>query len=264
MIDQFTLKLILSFIIGGGYAILATVSADKLGTKIGGLITGLPSTVLFGLLFIAWTQNTQAAVEATTLLPATIGASCFFLIMYVYFIRYSLWFALGMAFLIWGLLTYALLAAHLTNFILAITIFCISFIIAYIIIVKLIKPESAKGRPVRYTIYLLFFRGILTGTVIAFSVFIAKIGGPIIGGVFTTFPAMISSVLIINYLSHGPAFSLGIAKSTLFAWISTTIYVIVAYYTMIPLGMIGGTIVALAACYLSAYFLLIYILPKHS
>ncbi len=264
MIDQFTLKLILSFVIGGGYAILATVCADKLGTKIGGLITGLPSTVLFGLLFIAWTQNTQAAVEATTLLPATIGASCFFLISYVYFLRYSIWLSLLMAYIVWGVITYALLVVHLTNFIVAIVLFCISFFIAYIVIVKKIKPASAKGRPVQYTFPLLLFRGILTGTVIAFSVYIAKIGGPVIGGVFTTFPAMISSVLVINYLSHGPAFSLGVAKSTLFAWISTTIYVIIAYYTMIPLGLLGGTLVALAACYISAYFLLIYILPKHS
>src|SRR6185437_15423911 len=80
MSDLFTLKLCLSFFVGGLYVVIATVFADKFGSKIGGLISGLPSTVLFGLLFIAWTQNTQAAVDATTPIPAVVGVACFFLI----------------------------------------------------------------------------------------------------------------------------------------------------------------------------------------
>src|SRR5260221_14387282 len=106
MVDLFTLKLILSFVVGGSYVIGATIVADNLGTKLGGLIAGLPSTILFGLLFIAWTQNTQASVEATTLLPAVIGVACFFLITYVYFIRYTIWMALPLAFFVLGLLTF--------------------------------------------------------------------------------------------------------------------------------------------------------------
>src|SRR5258708_33146817 len=131
MVDLFIVKLILSFLVGGLYVIAATVSADKLGSKIGGLISGLPSTVLFGLLFIGWTQNSQAGVEATTLLPAVIGVACFFLITYVYFIKYNIWLAFVLAFIVWGLLTFGLFVVHLTNFFSAILIFCLSFIIAY-------------------------------------------------------------------------------------------------------------------------------------
>ena len=262
--DLFTVKLILSFVVGGVYAIVASIGADKFGTKFGGLLSGLPSTVLFGLLFIAWTQSASVAVEATTLLPATVGIACYFLITFVYFTRYSLWLALCLAYIVWGVITYALIATHLTNFFVTLIIFGLSFAIAYIVLIKIFKLTSAKGRPVHYTVSLLLFRGLLSGSVIAFSVFMAKVGGPIIGGIFTTFPAVITSVLIINHVSHGPSFTMGIAKSTIFAWISTVIFVVVARYTMVPFGIIGGIVISLVACYVSAYLLLRFVLPKHT
>lgn len=80
MADLFIVKLILSFFVGGLYTIISTVAADKFGSKIGGLISGLPSTALFGLFFIGWTQNPQASSEATTLIPASLGVSCIFVL----------------------------------------------------------------------------------------------------------------------------------------------------------------------------------------
>lgn len=260
----FIIKLILSFLVGGGYAILATVSADRLGSKIGGLISGLPSTVLLGLLFIAWTQNTQAAVEATTLIPAVIGVACFFLITFVLFVKKNIWLALICAFIVWFVLTYSLFLFHITNFFISLFIYVISSFIAYYYVTRIRKISSVKGNKIVYTTKLLLIRGFLTGFVVALSVVVAKFGGPIIGGVLTTFPAMFTSVLLINYFSHGADFASAVAKSSLFAWISTTLYVVVARYTMVPLGIIEGTVVALVACYISAYLLLIYVLKKHS
>ena len=75
----FLVKIALSFFIGGSWVVLATHLADKLGSKIGGLITGLPSTLLFGLFFLGWTQSSQAAVTATSITPLVGGISSLFL-----------------------------------------------------------------------------------------------------------------------------------------------------------------------------------------
>ncbi len=263
MVDLFTIKLILSFLVGGAYAIVATIIADKLGSKIGGLISGLPSTTLFGLLFIAWTQNTRATVEATTLIPAVIGIACLFLITYVLFFRKGFWVAIFLSFIVWILFTLELFSLNLTNFFLSVLVFCLCFLITYVIVNKILKIKSVKGNTIKYSAKLLFVRGFITGFVIVISVFIAKFGGPVLGGVFTTFPAMFSSVLLITYHAHGQAFSAGVAKSSLFAWISTTIFVIVFRYTVIPFGIVGGTSVALLVSYFSAYLLYEFVLKKH-
>jgi len=262
MESLFIFKLILSFLVGGGYAILATVCADKFGSKIGGLISGLPSTVLFGLFFIGWTQSTQASVEATTLIPAVIGVACFFLLAFVALVRKNIWYALSVAFILWFLLTSVLFVFHLSNFFISVFFYILSSLIAYIYVTRIRTINSAKGKKFTYSLRILLLRGFLTGFVVAVSVMAAKIGGPILGGVLTTFPAMFSSVLLINYFSHGADFSSAVAKSSLYAWISTTLYVIVARYTMIPFGIILGTVVSLVVCYISAYLLLMFVLKK--
>lgn len=62
MTTAFISKLALSFLIGGLWIALGIALAERRGPKLGGLIIGFPSTVLFSLFFIAWTQSTQAAV----------------------------------------------------------------------------------------------------------------------------------------------------------------------------------------------------------
>jgi len=264
MIDVFTLKLFLSFIVGGVYAILATYASDKFGAKIGGLIGGLPSTVLFGILFIAWTQNTNASIESMTLIPAVIGIACFFLVTYVIFAKRNIWFALAMAYVVWFVFAFILLAIPHISFIASIIIFIICFIITYLFITKGYAIKTVKGKAVVYTPKLVLLRGLLTGTVVALSVFLAKVGGPVIGGIFTTFPTLFPSILLLAYFSHGADFTLSVAKSSLFAWISTTIFVIVARYTVLPFGIVMGMVVSLAISYLSAYVLYRYVIKKHA
>ena len=98
MTDLFLLKLTLSFIIGGLWTITATALADKFGTKIGGFIAGLPSTILLGLFFIAWTQNEKSAVEATTIVPLVGGINYLFLASYAYFLKQGIFSALFISF----------------------------------------------------------------------------------------------------------------------------------------------------------------------
>ncbi|MBN1224817.1 MAG: DUF3147 family protein, partial [Candidatus Aminicenantes bacterium] len=54
MTKIFLIKLVLSFFVGGAWVAAATLIADKYGTKIGGIIIGLPSTLLVSLFFIGW------------------------------------------------------------------------------------------------------------------------------------------------------------------------------------------------------------------
>lgn len=259
----FALKVILSFFVGGVYAIGATVIADKLGSKIGGLISALPSTVLFGLLFIAWTQSVQVSVSAMTIVPATIGLACVYLVTYVTLVKKNVWLAVLVAGLIWAVFAYGLLALHVTNLFLSILIFCVFFCIAYVFINHIYTIPAKQGNKITYTTKILLLRGIISGGVVAFSVLMAKIGGPVLGVMFSTFPAMFTSTVLITYFSHGHEFSSAMGKSSLFGWISSLIFTIVAYYSLLPLGVFFGTLLALLACYGSAYAVYQLTVKKH-
>ena len=62
--DPFVLKLVLTAFVGGSWVVLSTIIAERAGTKLGGVIAGLPSSSLIAFLFIGWTQSPQAAAQA--------------------------------------------------------------------------------------------------------------------------------------------------------------------------------------------------------
>lgn len=263
MIDLFVIKLVLSFLVGGLYTIISTVAADKLGSKIGGLVSGLPSTALFGLFFIGWTQNPQASMEATTLIPAIVGVGCIFVITYISFVKQNIWLAMGAAIFVWGVAAYSLITLHITSFVVSLVIFCVLFACAYFFVTRIVTITSSRGNTIIYSPKILLVRGIMSGTIIAVAVILAKVGGPVMGGVMSAFPVMAISTLLITYFAHGPSFSTSVAKSGMFAWLSIIIFIIVARYSYVPFGIIWGSLFALIVCYISAFFLYTFILKKH-
>src|SRR3989344_1903322 len=92
--DIFLLKLILTFIVGALWVNLGMIIAEKYGTKIGGVIAGLPSTALVTLFFIGWTQSAQFAAQSTTIVPIVTGISGFFVAVYLLLEKKGFFFAL--------------------------------------------------------------------------------------------------------------------------------------------------------------------------
>ena len=123
---------------------------------------------------------------------------------------------------------------------------------------------SSKGKVIIYSPWIILIRGFISGFIIALSVIIAKIGGPILGGLFATFPAMFTSTFLITYFAHGASFSAAVAKSSLFALVSIAIFVLVARYAFVPFGIVWGSLIALAVSYLYAYLLYQHVIKKHN
>src|SRR3990170_3753635 len=81
--DPFLLKLVLSFVVGGSWIAAVTVLAERHGTKVGGLIGGIPSTVIVTYFFIGWTQGPDQVLQATTIFPLAFSVNYVFFIVYV-------------------------------------------------------------------------------------------------------------------------------------------------------------------------------------
>lgn len=255
MDSVFILKLVLSFIVGSLWITVGTVLAEKHGTKIGGLIAGLPSTILISLFFIAWTQSTRVAVDATTIVPIVGGINCLFVVTYIYLLRITFWIALGGALCVWALFSLVLVGIGFNSFIVSVISYVCLVAITHTIVERGLKIRSVEGRDLRYTPAIMIFRALLSGSVIVFAVLITKVGGPIIGGMFVMFPAMFVGMIFMTYFSHGPMFSAAVMKSSILGAISVVIYGIMVRYTYIPLGFIGGTTVSIIVSIASSYMI---------
>jgi hypothetical protein len=124
-----------------------------------------------------------------------------------------------------------------------------------------VKSES-KGA-IRYTHLQILWRGILSGSIISFAVIMAKIGGPLLGGAFTSFPAVISSVMFITYFSQGKKFSSAFMKVMMVSnSINCLIYAIAVRFLYLNFGLILGTGISFIISLVSGYLIYFFVIKK--
>jgi hypothetical protein len=93
-------------------------------------------------------------------------------------------------------------------------------------------------------------------------VLLSKIGGPLLGGMFTMFPAMFASTILITYFSQGVEFSLATMKSAMLGAVSVVIYSLVVRFTYLPFGIFLGTLTAVAISFSGGYLVYKLVLTR--
>ena len=95
------------------------------------------------------------------------------------------------------------------------------------------------------------------------TVLVAKVGGPVLGGIFAAFQAMFIATLTISYKTHGLAFSRALTKPLMVTgMVTVAVYAIALRYFYIWTGLYYGTFFSIAISALSAYLTFRFILPK--
>lgn len=88
-------------------------------------------------------------------------------------------------------------------------------------------------------------RSLFAGAVIAAAVVVSKYSGPIVGGIFTAFPAVYVSTFTILYFARGINFSQAFVKPLIISGsINTTVYGVAAYFLYPKYGLYTGTLIA--------------------
>ena len=106
-------------------------------------------------------------------------------------------------------------------------------------------------------------RGIFGGFMIAFAVFMSKVGGPVFGGIFSAFPAVFISTIIISYRSQGLEFSRSITKPMFMTGMVTLlVYPLSIRYLYLSLGIFTGTLVSYLISMVSAYVVFRFVQKK--
>lgn len=238
------LQTIVPFFLSAFIVIAITIIAEKYGTKVGGIIGTLPSTIIIAFIFISLNKGITFASKAVAVVPAEMAINLFFLIIFSILAFKSLFIALTGSFTVWTILSAILYLLNISNIYLSLILYISSLIATFLILEKIIKIKSTGKVKVHYTTKKILFRGVLAGIVITTAVVLSNIG-EVISGIFSIFPAIFTSTMIITYKEHGPDFSSSMAKSMIFGSPSVMSYCVSIHFLYPLYGIIIGTIISL-------------------
>ncbi len=254
MSSYFLLKLGFSVIVGSAWVTAVTIAAERLGSKIGGLIGGLPSVVLVSYLFIGWAQGAKEAYEATTVFPLTyiIGALCTFIYV-VYPLKHfkkRIYAYLSL----WLVMQATVLFAGFYDYFLALGLWAI-FLCVLIRFIYLNGYKIITGGVATQTCNIsLAARASISGIVIGSAVLLSKLGGPVVGSIFASFPGIYLSTLIVADRQGGVNFSRALLTPMMLSGsINCIIYVAVFRLLILESGIIISTAAAATAVLVSGY-----------
>jgi hypothetical protein len=237
---------------------MARVS-ERFGSKLGGLLVALPSTALVGLGFIAWGQGQSAISEATSVMPATVAASTIFLVVFSLLYRYGLLIAYFSGIIIWFGLNIPVVALKLHNFGIALLI---SAILLSISITFFHHQPHRTLAPLKADKLDLIIRAVFAGSFIALAVACSKLLGPVWGGLFASFPAAFSAVVLIFSRAHGSDFTASVSRTMVNGGMVNVVFVSAVHFLVSSLGSAASILTGYLICLVFAAFSYRYIIPR--
>lgn len=256
----FLSRLLITFFTGVAWIFLSISTGNRSGSNISGFIAGLPSTALLAFFFIGLTQGPDIASTATIVFPLSYSMTGVFLLIYAITIKRGLYVAISAGLIIW--FTGALLISILrpSNYIFNICIYLLILPVLYSMLKRVTGKDHCDSKSLPLSYRLIFYRSLLGGGVITLAVLFSKLGGPLFGGIFSAFPAMFISTLIIAHKTYGEEFSRKMTRPLLVTGMITIVVFSVGVRYLYPeFGLIYGTFLSIILSALSAVLTLILI-----
>ena len=240
----FIQQLLLSVLVAGIWITLATIVSEKMGTRTGGMVANLPSTILTSLLFIGIATGPDFAAEATRTVPLGMFLSTMFLYTFIVLAGKGLLIALVIALAIWTALALLFSLFSDAHWIYWSLLYVLGAVGTWLLAEKVHKIKSLGKVKKRYSPGQLLFRALFAGSVVGLSVVVAAMGSAFWTGIFASFPAMMLSAMVILTLSAGSPFARATGKIMLLASTNIVVYSFVAGALFPIIGLWLGTLVS--------------------
>lgn len=249
-------SIVLSSLMAGIVAILATVFIERRGGAIGGIIT-LPTTIVpasIGI-WIGVNGDIVSFTAAMSMVPIGMLLNVLFLGSWRILPRYLenkfpekyLVIAVAISSVIFWLVTAGLstnMVEEISNFIDPIFIGFIAmifgFTLGYFAVSKGGKAPSGSNS---VSLFSIMMRGIAAGGAIGLSVWIAGLGLPFISGVVSVFPAIFLTTMVSLWLAQGRAVPVGATGPMMLGSSSVSIYALICILLFPIFGVWVGSIV---------------------
>lgn len=250
-------SIILSSLMAGIVAILATVFIERSGGAIGAIIT-LPTTIVPASIGIWIGVNGELASfsAAMSMVPIGMLLNVLFLgswrILPSYlehlFSERNLVVAVGISSVLFWLFSAGIstiIVEYISNFVGPIYVGICAVIIA--IVLGYIAVSNGGDAPPglnRVSILSLLSRGIAAGLAIGLSVWIAGLGLPFISGVISVFPAIFLTTMVSLWIAQGRAVPVGATGPMMFGSTSVSIYALICILIFPSFGIWAGSIIS--------------------
>jgi len=234
---------IIPFILSALIVILIMYIAERYGTKTGGIFGTLPSTIVIAFIFIAINKGVKFASQSVAVVPAELGINILFLFLFSILAKRSIPLAFIVSITVWTIFSSMLVIFNIINIYLSILIFFISLVLTFTTLEVFKKIPSIGNVIVHYTKRKIAFRGVLAGFIIAISVMLSNVGA-VISGIFSVFPAILTSTMLIASREHGPDFAAGMAKSMILGISSVMCYATMIHFFYPLYGIVWGSVYA--------------------
>lgn len=243
------IKAIVSFVVAGLWIGGFTLLAERLGSKKGGLLANLPSTILIALVFVALVQDARFAARATDAVPIGMLIDTLFLLVFILLVKSGLVKAIFFSLSTWVLLAYLAQRIHSTNIVLNILFYFITAAAAYILLEYVVSiPAQGKSRK-KYTPGSFLIRVLFAGSVVAGTTIISSFAGTYWVGLFSIFPAVMLSSMVILTVNQGADFARATGKIMILSSTNIIIYALGVSLTYPTIGIVFGTIISFAMAF---------------
>ncbi len=250
MVDLFILQVIAAFIVGGAYIALSILAAEKIGSRAGGILIGLPSTGLVGLFFIGYIQGVPAALEAIPVMPITFAINGLFLVAFALLAKYGEKKALAGAAVVWTAIASPLAFLKFSDLGLSVVGAAIlaSAVLLYFRKIKRKDVETRKASKKEF-----IARAVFSGLVVALAVVLSKAFGPVWGGLLVSFPGATTSSLYLLSRKHGTDFATSVSKSMPIGGLGSIVFLVSAFFLMPAYGLAIGILTAYLICAVATF-----------
>ncbi len=247
------LRLALSFLVGGIWVAATTAVAERRGSRQGGFIGGMPSTLAVALVFVAWTGGVEAARTAAEVAPLAFAVNGLFVLVFAIGSRHGFHLGMGVALATWGVLQTAIVWAGGAPLGFSVAAWVVVFAVCWILFrtVLALAPQPATG-PAAGPLALVL-RALASGALVAAAVGISQRGGAVAGGVLASAPVVFVSSLFIANRTMGLEFARAMGRSLLFsAVINCSVFALAFHVTVSRLPLLPAFALAYAVTIVAA------------
>jgi hypothetical protein len=250
MDSLFLSRVILSFVLAGSWIAVVTLLAERLGSRLGGLFTNLPSNILFSLIYIALSNGIPFVTGMVPGIPLGMLIDTVFLVVMMATLRFGVLWSLLVSLGSWAFLAWLANLLPSAPLWLAVTLYLAGASGLFLVAEKRMKIPSVPASDKGYTLLQLSSRAVVAGAIVAGVVVVSQFAPPYLTGIISTFPAVLLSTMMILIINQGIPFARATGKILILSSSNIIIYGIVVYFTFPAFGIAVGTLISFAASFI--------------
>jgi hypothetical protein len=251
----FAFTLIVKMAVTAAFLLAATVTAERAGPMIGGLVATLPVSAGPVYVFLALDHDAHFIAQAALGSLGTNVINVIFAVVYTLLAqKRSLAVSLGGAYVVWFALSYFLGSAH-WSLPVAVAINAVVIAISMWVVNSL---RHARVLAVRPRWYEFLMRAGLVAALVGVVITLSFTIGPSLSGSFAVFPVTLTSIMIILHRRIGGPGTAAVMANTIVGFGGFAIAVVSLYLSAERLGSPLALTLALAVsicCNLAIYFM---------